>query len=116
MAATTAQLNVRIDPSLKKSGDSVLTRNRLTPSDAVRALWSYLASNQALPGFMDPSATPTTADNRSFDSGLGLALSIAHRDCGLKQHAEDPWNDMTEGERRNWLADQMIEEMQGSCR
>ena len=40
--SATVQFNVRIDPALKKGGGSVLARNKITPSEAVRALWDYL--------------------------------------------------------------------------
>lgn len=52
MATATVQLNTRIDPMLKAGGDAVLTRNGLGPSDAIRALWTYLVEHQTLPGFM----------------------------------------------------------------
>jgi len=38
--SATVQFNVRID-SARKGGDSVLARNKITPSEAVRALWDY---------------------------------------------------------------------------
>ena len=60
MGTATVQLNTRIDPMLKAGGDAVLTRNGLGPSDAIRALWTYLAEHQTLPGFMvtDKCETP----------------------------------------------------------
>lgn len=116
MGAATAQLNVRIDPVLKKSGDSVLARHKLTPSDAVRALWDYLARNQTLPGFMEHQAAANDASIRGFESGRGLALDIALDRCGLDKRRDDPWLTMSQSEREDWIADQMIEEMQGSCR
>lgn len=38
----TAQMNVRIDPELKKAGDRVLELRGITPSQAVRALYRSL--------------------------------------------------------------------------
>ena len=40
--SATVQFNARIDPALKKGGDSVLARNKVPPSEAVRALLDYL--------------------------------------------------------------------------
>ena len=116
MAAAAAQLNVRIDPTLKKSGDSVLARNKLTPSDAVRGLWGYLARHQTVPAFLNEPGATDEADSATFDSGMGLALSVAHAQCGFEGCDIDPWAAMTETEREDWLADQMLEEMEHACR
>lgn len=45
----TAQLNVRLDPELKKAGDHVLAKHGLTPSQAIRGLYEKLTKggNQA---------------------------------------------------------------------
>lgn len=40
----TAQMNVRISPDLKKSGDDVLARNNISPSRAIRALYESLSA------------------------------------------------------------------------
>ena len=55
MASSTAQLNARMDATLKKSGDEALASIGFSPSRAVRALWgtaakrgSSLASVKAL--------------------------------------------------------------------
>ena len=42
----TAQLNVRIEPELKKAGDRVLAEHGLTPSEAIRGLYRKLAGEQ----------------------------------------------------------------------
>ena len=44
-----AQINIRMEPSLKEAGDTVLDRLGVTPSEAVRALYEYLVSEQDLP-------------------------------------------------------------------
>ena len=44
MTTTAAQINVRLDADLKRSGDAALSRAGLTPSQAVRALWQLAAS------------------------------------------------------------------------
>ena len=38
MTTTAAQINVRLDADLKRSGDAALSRAGMTPSQAVRAL------------------------------------------------------------------------------
>ncbi len=43
-ASASAQVNARIDPELKRLGDEGLAAAGLTPTQAVRALWSMAAS------------------------------------------------------------------------
>lgn len=43
------QMNVRIDSSLKNAGDAVLSAHGFTASQAIRALWEYLITQEALP-------------------------------------------------------------------
>ena len=47
MAAT--QMNIRIDASLKKTGDAALLAQGYTASQAIRALWEYLTTQKTLP-------------------------------------------------------------------
>ena len=50
MAQSTAvQMNIRIDRALKDSGDAVLARIGITPSQAVRALWQFITRHAASP-------------------------------------------------------------------
>ena len=44
MTTTAAQINVRLDADLKRSGDAALSKAGMTPSQAVRALWQLAAS------------------------------------------------------------------------
>ena len=50
MTTTAAQINVRLDADLKRSGDAALSRAGMTPSQAVRALWQLAASLADRPG------------------------------------------------------------------
>lgn len=43
------QMNVRLDHQLKEAGDAVLASLGMTPSQAVRELWQYLAENGHMP-------------------------------------------------------------------
>lgn len=51
-APASAQMNVRINAALKEQGDAVLARNGITPSQAVRSLWAYLATHGDLPEYL----------------------------------------------------------------
>lgn len=46
------QMNTRINSALKTQGDAVLARNGLTPSQAVRSLWEYMATHDDLPDYL----------------------------------------------------------------
>lgn len=48
-----AQMNVRLDRALKRSGDAVLAARGRTPSQAVRALWEYLSVHDELPAALE---------------------------------------------------------------
>lgn len=48
-----AQMNVRLDRALKRSGDAVLAARGRTPSQAVRALWEYLSVHAELPDALE---------------------------------------------------------------
>lgn len=61
MAAT--QMNVRLDANLKASGDAVLEREGVSSSQAVRALWEYLAVQDRI-----PDGLRMVLDNQEFDA------------------------------------------------
>lgn len=46
------QMNTRIDEALKREGDDVLARCGYSPSQAIRALWTYLVQAGDVPSFM----------------------------------------------------------------
>lgn len=71
-----AQLNVRMDRSLKLAGDAVLAAVGSTPSRAVRALWEYLATQARL-----PSALEHTLMQEDIDAGTAAVVADV-RDAG----------------------------------
>ena len=70
-----AQINVRMDPSLKEAGSSVITRLGYTPTQAIRALWEYAAVQGTLPGAL-VQILRSEKGSRSSDEGQpdGTAL------------------------------------------
>lgn len=81
-AAPSTQMNTRIDLALKRQGDAVLKRHGISPSQAVRALWGYLAEKDDLPPFMrerrqKESEREQEQIDRLVDNGKGLALRLA---------------------------------------
>lgn len=82
--ATTIQMNVRVDKSLKAKGDSVLYRFGLNPSEFVRAAWEYMAENGTVPEFLKRGggASGGAAEGTALGSGVaaaeeGLAWKLA---------------------------------------
>ena len=83
--ATTVQMNTRINPALKASGDAVLKRNGYTPSSAVQALWTYIVENNSLPSFM-PKTKASAAKARmleEIEESAGLALKMQEQLLGI---------------------------------
>lgn len=76
---TTAQLNVRLDPSLKRRGDEALSEIGVGATEAVRMLWEYAATHRSLPVDLYPDVGEGPADaaarlSRLARDGMGLAL------------------------------------------
>ena len=60
----TAQLNVRLDPALKASGDAAAGRCGWTPTQLVRSLWEYLAIHGEPPKGLVPRLEQDAFDER----------------------------------------------------
>lgn len=61
MTTASAQINVRLDADLKRSGDAALSSAGITPSQAVRALWQLAASLADRPGALQDILSPGRA-------------------------------------------------------
>ena len=60
--AATTQINVRIERSLKDSGDAALLNAGVTPSEAIRALWELAANLKESPRELHGLLFPQTAE------------------------------------------------------
>ncbi|MDO4807258.1 MAG: type II toxin-antitoxin system RelB/DinJ family antitoxin [Coriobacteriales bacterium] len=110
------QISARIDAQDKREGDATLARLGVSATDAIRALWSYLAQTQMLPSFMRgleheghvPSAegqkTSSTVHSDS-SRGAGLALTLARQE-GLVV----PSDDVSYGELRDLAFEELMAE------
>lgn len=85
-----AQMNVRLDRALKRSGDAVLAARGRTPSQAVRALWEYLSVHDELPAALervlrheDLEDGPASPDSVA-DEGERIVASFYER-VGIEQ-------------------------------
>lgn len=130
MGTSAVQCNTRMDAVLKRSGDAVLERCGVTPSEAVRALWDYAATHQSLPPFV--LAYARTAKNHGAcaddpdgnaspraraQSGCGLALAVARAECSFspkpspEPHVASDWHEL-----RDAMYDDLLAEMELRCR
>ncbi len=104
-----AQLNARIDLQVKREGDAALARAGVSATEAIRALWGYLAETGKLPSFMgerDAEPAPAVSSNANVaDEGAGMALALA-RARGLATSFES----LTYEELRNLAFDEMVSE------
>ena len=99
---TTVQMNSRIDGALKQQGDRVIASLGLTPSQAVRALWGFIAEHGKLPEQMaeqlhgvaggasdDAVATRLAALERGRRLCAGLTASRPELACAPYQVLRD---------------------------
>ena len=76
--ASTVQLNTRINPEVKRQGDAVFARAGLSSSEVVRAVWTYAAETQTVPGILAPKAAKERSDLiRSIREGAGIVRTEA---------------------------------------
>lgn len=121
MTTTAAQINVRLDADLKRSGDAALSRAGMTPSQAVRALWQLAASLADRPGALEDILLPSRAwaEQREREKAAKRKLELmdqgsklfaaACRESGIDMVRAQPSDD--EGLKRNAYADRYGEEM-----
>lgn len=107
-----AQLNARIDAEVKRGGDATLARLGVSATEAIRALWTYLAEAQTLPEFMRKQEESPSDGEQPVSlpaDGAGLAWTMA-RDRGLVVTPESVDYD----ELRDLAFDELVAE--GICR
>lgn len=121
MTTASAQINVRLDANLKRTGDAALSSAGMTPSQAVRALWQLAASLADRPGALQDILSPdrARAEQREREKAarrkLGLIdqgsqlFAIACRESGIDVTKVQPTGD--EELKRNAYADRYGEEM-----
>jgi addiction module RelB/DinJ family antitoxin len=107
--AIATQMNVRLDAGLKAQGDDVFQRNGITPSQAVRGMWEYVAQTGKLPDFLRPRDDQSDIERkcRLVRESRGLALKLAYPGLNLQGMGVDS----NRLEHREVLMDDMYEEM-----
>ena len=104
-----AQLNARIGLQVKREGDAVLARAGVSATEAIRALWSYLAETGQLPGFMstrqEEPIVELSPNESAAAEGAGMALAMA-KEHGLAATLES----LSYGDLRELAFDEMVSE------
>ena len=107
----TIQLNVRMNRSLKESGDDALTTIGLSPTQAVRALWEKAAKRgkdlDEVAALLLPKPK-TTGEAPSLDSSARLREEINEF---YRQHGIDPTIIRDYRDDNEVLADALYERM-----
>lgn len=103
----------------KVGGDAVLSQCGYSPSQAVRALWTYLCDHQDVPPFMkEAEACDIDADRQRklslIHDGAGLAIRAA-RQHGYTGPTGDLLGEKTWHQLRDEMYDDMIGEMEARC-
>mgnify|MGYP000441189394 CR=1 FL=1 len=89
-----AQMNIRMDASLKSSGNAAIAKLGFTPSQVVRALWEYIVVQGALPTALASSlraadseqAASSDSDAARTDEGAAL-VSTFYQTIGIEEPA-----------------------------
>lgn len=113
------QMNTRLERSIKTGGDAILNQCGYSPSQAVRALWTYLCDHQDVPPFMkEAEASGTDAIRQRklslIHAGAGLAIKTA-RQCGYTGPDNNLLAGKTPHELRDDMYDDMLGEMEARC-
>lgn len=74
MADTTATINVRLSPTLKERGDSVLRKNGISTTQAIRALWGVMARTHEVPDFVLAEQDVAQADEQTRKKIIARSL------------------------------------------
>lgn len=73
-SAAVSQLNIRLDSHVKESGDAVLKRMGITPSELVRALWAKISEGMEGCEEVLDVLKPTKAGAADDPMGKGAAF------------------------------------------
>ena len=106
----TVQMNVRIDEDLKEAGDKALKELGVSATDAVRALWAYVADRKAMPDLSTHADEAAREEERRRRLRLvEESAGMVHRElvkAGLIGEDEDLLEGMSDAELkeyRHWL-------------
>ena len=85
MSSEMTQLNVRLPKELKANVDAILYRYRLSSSEVIRSLWTFIQDKQYIPEFEkknehsaeDVQLKNAKEENNAYKNRIGLEDAIA---------------------------------------
>lgn len=91
MADTTATINVRLSPTLKERGDSVLRKNGISTTQAIRALWGVMARTHEVPDFVLAEQDEAQADEQTRKKMIARSLLaiVPSASCAADEELDD---------------------------
>lgn len=111
-----AQMNTRLDEKLKDRGDRVFARRGYTPSQVVRAVWTYADSHGDVPPFMLEGAAGDCDNERAHRlqrarEGFGLATRTAQELAADPAALEYPLGGRSWSDLRDEMYDQRLDDL-----
>ena len=116
------QMNTRIERALKAQGDTVLERHGITPSQAIRSLWEYLAGHDDIPEYMKAQRQVAAEEEyarcrRLAESGRDLAVRLAVEKGLLESGAcpSGPETMPSHAEMQDAMYEEMLDAYHANC-
>ena len=72
----TASVRARMEPSIKKRAEMVLSRIGISPSEAINVFYRRIAIDKGIPFSLDIPNAETRAAIRELESGKGVRVSL----------------------------------------
>lgn len=76
MITKTAFVRARMEPSVKKKAETVLSKIGISPSEAINVFYRRIASDKGIPFSLDIPNAETRAAIRALESGKGVRVSL----------------------------------------
>jgi len=76
MTTKTAFVRARMEPSIKKRAEAVLSRIGISPSEAINVFYRRIASDKGIPFSLNVPNAETRAAIRELESGGGTRVSF----------------------------------------
>ncbi len=109
---TTAQMNTRIDPDIKRRGDAVFARAGLTSSQVVRAVWKTAAETQQIPDCVQ-SLMPNQQERELKLARVRQACHVFEQFCAEQGLPLTPTTHVDDYQQlRDQMYDQLSSEME----
>lgn len=76
MITKTAFVRARMEPSIKKKAETILSKIGISPSEAINVFYRRIASDKGIPFSLNVPNEKTRAAIRELESGKGVRVSL----------------------------------------